>query len=119
MAVNLNNLSVQELENVIVQANELIEAKREQAVAKARADIEKIAAGTGYSVSDLLGLRQAPGRKARARKGTAAADKYRNPKDPSQTWSGRGKRPRWLQEMLEKGAKLESFLVKQAAARRR
>lgn len=110
MAVNLNNLSIEELQDVIAQANDLIEEKREAAVAKARADIEKIAASTGYSVHDLLGLRNARGRKAGARK--AVADKYRNPKDPSQTWSGRGKRPKWLQEVLEKGGKLENYLVK-------
>jgi DNA-binding protein H-NS len=109
MAVNLNNLSIQELEDVIAQANDLIEKKREQAVAKARADIEKIAASTGYSVQDLLGLRNARARKAGAKK---VADKYRNPKDPTQSWSGRGKRPKWLQEVLEKGGKLENYLVK-------
>jgi DNA-binding protein H-NS len=110
MAVNLNNLSIQELEEVISQANNLIENKREQAVAKARADIEKIAASTGFSLQDLLGLRHARGKKAGARK--AVADKYCNPKNPEQSWSGRGKRPKWLQEMLDKGAKLESFLIK-------
>lgn len=109
MAVNLNNLSIEELEDLIAQAQDLIEEKREQAVAKARAEIEKIAAGTGYSVQDLLGLR---GRGKRNGAKKTVADKYRNPKDPAQTWSGRGKRPRWLQEMLEKGAKLENFLVK-------
>lgn len=110
MAVDLNNLSIQELEDVISQANDLIEQKREETVVRARAEIEKIAAGAGYSVEDLLGLRDTRGRKAAARK--SLPDKYRNPKDPSQTWSGRGKRPKWLQEVLEKGAKLESFLVK-------
>lgn len=110
MAFDLNNLSVQELEDVISQANDLIEQKREEAVARARAEIEKIAASTGYSVEDLLGLRDTRARKAVARK--SLPDKYRNPKDSSQTWSGRGKRPKWLQEVLEKGAKLESFLVK-------
>jgi DNA-binding protein H-NS len=110
MAVNLNNLSMAELEDVIAQATTLIEQRRDEAVAKARADIERIAASTGYSVHDLLGLRNARGKKAGSRK--IVADKYRNPKDPSQTWSGRGKRPRWLQEVLEHGGKLENFLVK-------
>lgn len=112
MAVNLNNLSIEELEEVIEQAHALIEQKREEALLKARAEIEKIAASTGYSVHDLLGLPNGRGRRRSTKKPAAAAEKYRNPKDPSQTWSGRGKRPRWLQEMLDKGAKLESFLVK-------
>jgi DNA-binding protein H-NS len=38
-----------------------------------------------------------------------ASVKYR---DGTNTWAGRGKRPRWLQEKLAEGAKLEDFLVK-------
>lgn len=109
MAVDLNNLSIQELEKVIADARERIEEKREEAVARARADIERIAASTGYSVEDLLGMG-----KSRTRAGTrkVVADKYRNPRDPSQSWSGRGKRPRWLQELLDQGGKLENFQVR-------
>lgn len=109
MAVDLNNLSIEELEAVIAEARELVERKREQAVARARADIERIAASTGYSLEDLLGMGK-PRPRTPARKTVAA--KYRNPRDPSQSWSGRGKRPRWLQEQLEQGGRLESFLVK-------
>lgn len=112
MAVNLNNMSIQELESLIEQAQEMIEQKREQAIVKARADIEKIAASTGCTVQELLGVRPGRGRGRQAAAKKTVPDKYRNPKDPSQTWSGRGKRPRWLQEMLENGGKLESFLVK-------
>ncbi|MBD0191236.1 H-NS family nucleoid-associated regulatory protein, partial [Acinetobacter baumannii] len=30
----------------------------------------------------------------------------------SETWTGRGKQPRWLVAEIEKGAKLEDFLIK-------
>ena len=40
------------------------------------------------------------------------AIKYRNPKDHTQTWSGRGKSPRWLQEILNQGGSLDNFLIK-------
>ncbi|HEX4869513.1 MAG TPA: H-NS histone family protein [Moraxellaceae bacterium] len=110
MAVNLDNLSIEELEHVIAEARERIEHKREEAVARARADIERIAASTGYSVQDLLGLGKTRPRAAAPRK--SVAEKYRNPRDPSQSWSGRGKRPRWLQEQLDQGGKLEQFQVR-------
>lgn len=109
MAVDLNDLSIEELEQVVSKARQLIEKRREEAVAQARADIERIAASTGYSVEDLLGRGKARARPT-ARK--AVADKYRNPRDPSQAWSGRGKRPRWLQDLLEQGATLESLQVR-------
>jgi hypothetical protein len=44
-------------------------------------------------------------------KRTASGAKYRNPKDTSQTWTGRGRKPNWLVEALGQGAKLESFEV--------
>jgi DNA-binding protein H-NS len=40
------------------------------------------------------------------------APKYRNPKEPSQTWAGRGLQPLWLKAAIKSGKKLESFLIK-------
>ena len=45
--------------------------------------------------------------------------KYRNPKNPSETWAGRGKQPRWLTAQLRSGKKLDDFLIHEAPARRR
>jgi DNA-binding protein H-NS len=40
------------------------------------------------------------------------APKFRNPAKPSETWAGRGNRPRWLIAALKSGKKLEAFAVK-------
>ncbi|MGY8684408.1 H-NS histone family protein [Bradyrhizobium sp. UFLA05-153] len=45
--------------------------------------------------------------------------KYRNPKNPAQTWSGRGRLPRWLSPQLRAGRKLDDFLIDQSARKRR
>ncbi|MET4148057.1 MULTISPECIES: H-NS histone family protein [Bradyrhizobium] len=37
--------------------------------------------------------------------------KYQNPNDPSETWSGRGKQPKWLVPHLKAGRKLVDFLI--------
>ena len=37
--------------------------------------------------------------------------KYYNPQSPSETWSGRGKRPRWLVAALETGHELDEFKI--------
>ena len=39
------------------------------------------------------------------------AAKYRNSADASQTWTGRGKRPRWLADAIAAGSALDSFLI--------
>lgn len=37
--------------------------------------------------------------------------KYQNPQRPEETWSGRGKQPRWLVEALSSGMKIEDFKI--------
>ncbi len=82
--------------------------------------INKVAVKEGVSKQEVLEavakrmrLRMTAKRGAAKTGGTRAkvAPKYQHPKDPSLTWTGRGKRPVWLREELENGAKLESFLI--------
>jgi DNA-binding protein H-NS len=42
--------------------------------------------------------------------------KFRNPERPSETWAGRGKRPRWLTAQLKSGKRIDDFRIKRAAA---
>jgi len=37
--------------------------------------------------------------------------KYQNPDEPSETWSGRGKQPRWLAAALKTGHAIEDFVI--------
>jgi DNA-binding protein H-NS len=37
--------------------------------------------------------------------------KYRNPDQPSETWAGRGKQPRWLVAQLKSGRRIEDFSI--------
>jgi DNA-binding protein H-NS len=37
--------------------------------------------------------------------------KYYNPSAPDETWSGRGKKPRWLAVALQSGQRLEEFRI--------
>jgi DNA-binding protein H-NS len=39
------------------------------------------------------------------------APKYRNPENPSETWAGRGLKPRWLSAAIKSGKKQEDFLI--------
>ena len=39
------------------------------------------------------------------------APKYRNPENPSETWAGRGLKPRWLAAALKGGKKLDDFTI--------
>ena len=37
--------------------------------------------------------------------------KYQNPRNPTETWSGRGRQPRWLSPQLRSGKKLDDFRI--------
>lgn len=108
MNINLAPLSIKELEQLIADANTLIERKKAESIRNAKAEVEKIAAEAGVSIEELLGLSGVTAGKP-ARK--PAAVKYRHPQDDSLTWTGRGKRPNWLQDELAKGKKLEDFAI--------
>ena len=41
----------------------------------------------------------------------AAKVRYRNPDNPEETWSGRGKPKKWLQEKLDQGRTIDEFSV--------
>jgi DNA-binding protein H-NS len=46
----------------------------------------------------------------------AVAPKYRNPENSTETWAGRGLKPRWLTAAIKSGKKAEDFLIAGAAA---
>lgn len=52
-------------------------------------------------------------RKPSRRRYPKVLPKYFNPSVPNETWSGRGKRPRWLALALQQGRALEEFKIKQ------
>jgi DNA-binding protein H-NS len=63
----------------------------------------------------VRGAAERGGADGRARNGTdrraTVAPKYRNPNNPSQTWAGRGVKPRWMQALLAQGASMEEFRI--------
>jgi len=43
--------------------------------------------------------------------------KFRNPAEPHQTWSGRGKRPHWVTELLHAGMSLQDLQISETTPR--
>ncbi len=39
------------------------------------------------------------------------APTYRNPDNPAETWTGRGRQPRWVQAALAQGRSLSDFTI--------
>ncbi|MET4275833.1 MULTISPECIES: H-NS histone family protein [unclassified Bradyrhizobium] len=74
--------------------------------------------GGGVAVlADSSGPGVSPTTKAR-RKYPRVLPKYRNPQT-SETWSGRGKRPRWLVAAMKSGRRIEDFRIGDASPKLR
>ncbi len=74
--------------------------KREKAVTKLHA----VAKSMGFTVDELVNAKGTG-------TGSRVAPKYRNPKDPSQTWSGRGRTPAWVNEAKAAGSTMQDLLI--------
>jgi DNA-binding protein H-NS len=99
-------LSEQELSVLIADASKALEAKRQQARRDVLAQIKSLASTIGV---DVQITEQAS--EANTRKGSKVAIKYRDPDNPSNAWSGRGVKPRWLQEYVDQGRTVDDFRV--------
>lgn len=99
----VNSLSFQELVSLrdVVEAE--IKARQTEERAKAKKQILEIAKSFNISVEDVLG-KGAAGRKP-------VEAKYRHPTDSSLTWTGRGRKPAWVQALLDQGKTLDDLLI--------
>ena len=110
MAIDLTPLSIDELETVIVDAQRLIKTKKKSQRKDARNQLEKVAADFGFTLEELvLGKSNDDNAPVKVRKPVEV--RYRNPSNAQETWTGRGKQPRWLVAALASGKSLTDFLV--------
>lgn len=120
MPMNIENLSSQELSALIKRANSRrkVLAKRKPAN-QTKAAVARLLKAAGWSFEELFGkggTAAAPAkraaRKGKAKSGSKVAPKYRNPANEKETWSGRGRQPRWLAALTGAGHKADEFLIK-------
>ncbi len=123
MPIDVNRLSVRELDTLINQAKKRrTTLSNRKPVAVVRRKLIELARADGYSITELFGG-QAPGaaqpaatvgkaRKAKGKSTGKVAPKYRNPANPAETWAGRGQQPRWLATEVASGRKVEDYLIR-------
>lgn len=123
MSLNIETLSPQELAALIKRANSRrkVLAKRKPA-AQTKAAVAKVLKASGWTFEELYGkaggsTAAAPAAKkarkaAKGRSTGKVAPKYRNPANDKDTWTGRGRQPRWVAAEIANGRKLEDLLIK-------
>ena len=117
MAIDLNTLSAKELDSLITKAKKRKTVlKKRKPLSSVRSRLTALAKAEGYTIDELFGTAAQgriakPARAPRKTTGAKVPPKYRNQANPEQTWTGRGKQPRWMAEEVAKGRKPEDFLI--------
>lgn len=103
---NLNNLSVDELAKLAAKALEEIDNRQAERVKEVKRQIQELAASIDYAVT----LTKQKG-SAKKLVSTPAKPKYKNLSNPTQTWSGRGKRPLWVLAHTNSGGSMQDLEI--------
>lgn len=105
MAMNIDALSLKELKDLQSQVAKAIASFEDRKKKQALAELEEKAREMGFSLAELTGA------VVKTRKRSPAVPKYANPADKSDTWSGRGRKPRWFAAALKAGKSPEDLAI--------
>src|SRR3954452_21069972 len=109
--MNIEELGDQQLREVMARIKE---ALQERFTGKVQ-EFRDAAREAGYTVT-LHKIGKEDGRQSRRHapqedRRRGVSPKYHNPDNPEQTWAGRGRKPKWVEEKLENGSSLDDLLI--------
>jgi DNA-binding protein H-NS len=103
---DINGMSYAELTELESKLASLKAQKQTEERAAVKARLTAIAKEAGFDIHDLFGG-------GRGGRGGKVAPKYRDPKNPANTWTGRGRMPRWLTAATKGNkSKVAEYLIK-------
>src|SRR5579864_950364 len=100
--MNFKSMSIKKLVKLKDQVESALSSKVAETKRMLQSNLTKL---TGFGTASVRGG-------ARGK----VPPKYRNPDNPSETWAGRGLKPRWLAAALKAGKKLEYFSIAESKA---
>jgi DNA-binding protein H-NS len=102
---DLESMSLDDLKKLSRDVERAIASFEDRKRREARKAMEKVAREFGLSVEEVVAPQKAPSRASKS------AAKYRNPANPSETWSGRGRQPGWYKDAIGKGKSPDTMLA--------
>lgn len=102
MSVDLETMSPDDLKTLISDAQKALKTVDARRKAEAKRAAEMAAKEYGFSLDEILSA---------SVKGSKGVAKYANPADPSQTWTGRGRKPNWLLDALKAGKSIDDMAI--------
>lgn len=109
--IDLIPLSFAELAELRDAVTREIEVRRTNAILEARSEVQRLAKSVGLTVEELVAVKpnQPKTKKQKAQTETKTKTIYRHPTAAHLLWTGRGRKPRWIQELEAQGVTLESM----------
>lgn len=102
--MDITSLSLAQLRELMHSLPKEIERREKEEKASVRQEIERIAREKGFDLADFISIQD------KKPKYTVAI-KYRHPNDASLTWTGRGRKPKWVEAFMANGSTLDQLLV--------
>jgi DNA-binding protein H-NS len=106
--VDITNLSLVELKELERKIPKEIRRREVDERVKVRRELEALAQARGFSLNDVVAEARVAGRGAK--RGVVSV-KYRHPQQADLAWSGRGRKPRWVESWLANGGTIEQLAV--------
>lgn len=110
--IDLSELSLIDLIGLQNALPQIIEQAKQTEKAALKQKMEALAAESGFELSEVFddNARNYSQKKKRKQIGFVKA-RYINPENTEQTWSGRGRKPKWATKHLKDGGKLKELLI--------
>lgn len=99
----LEKMTIKDLKELRLRVDSAIVARQADERNSLREKFRAMAEESGLSLNEILGG------SGRGGKGKTVAAKFANPANPEETWTGRGRQPRWLVAKLKSGARIDDF----------
>ncbi len=113
MAIDVKKLDLPQLVALRSDVDAEIAVKQQEARSTFVDEMRAAAAARGLNLSDFVDVKKVRGVRAKAEA------KYRDPDAPLNTWSGRGRLPKWLQEKVAAGRDKGDFMIEAEEAPKR
>lgn len=101
--MQLEDMSLEELKKLRKDVEKAIETYEARQLADARGKLEAQAKELGYSLEAIVGVSKTGNAKRPPR--------YRHPDDPTLTWTGMGRKPKWFVDALEAGQSKDDLKI--------
>ncbi len=105
--MDLSSLTVIQLRDLMQQIPNELKLREAQDKAVILNEVRAFTKARGYTIEDLLAKES----KVKTVSGNKVKVKYRHPENPELEWTGRGRKPKWVELWMNDNGSLDKLLV--------